>query len=165
MQTIRKRSLKETPIIRREIIKAYQEVSKRLGSQFSPDYSDLPKLSRLDVHDNFVLQSVAKFGGPARSNELSGDQTLVDGPDVSSQGLEIYENRLRSKLEPECNGQTVAIHIASGDHEVAHSSGNAMRAIRKRYPAGPVLLHTIGRVLDSGLAARMSGQRIVGRQQ
>jgi hypothetical protein len=79
--------------------------------------------------------------------------------ELLQKGLSIYEQRLRSRLEPEHDGQVVAIHVDSGDYEVGRSSGDAMRAMRQRRPVGKLLLHTIGVVSDSALAAQMCGQR------
>lgn len=73
-------------------------------------------------------------------------------------GLAIYE-RLKPLLEPVHNGKVVAIHVDSGDHVVAGTSGAAMRAMRKRRPAGQLALLTIGPVHDTGLARRMLGMR------
>lgn len=79
-------------------------------------------------------------------------------------GLAIYEQTPQPFLEPEHNGEVVAIHPDSGDYAVAATSGAAMRAMRQRHPTGQLLLHTIGPVTDPGLASRMLGRRpVAGR--
>jgi len=163
MQTIRERTFSENFGIRKEIRKAYQHVSERHGTPLSSYYGLFIIDMSMHIRENFAHQTTAKPRGKNSSSEISGDRSLSEGDQVTRRGMEIYENRLKSKLEPEFNGQSVAIHIGSGDYEVADSSGNAMRAIRKRYPSGPLLLRTIGTVSDFGLAARMSGKRIVGQ--
>jgi hypothetical protein len=87
--------------------------------------------------------------------------TTLDQDEITERGLRICESKLKALLEPEKNGQVVAIHLDSEDFEVAPSSGAAMRAMRKRRATGPLLLHTIGPVTDTGLAARMRGFRIL----
>lgn len=79
--------------------------------------------------------------------------------EVSQRGLEIYENRLKALLEPERNGEKVAIHIESGDHEVAPFTGAAVRALRTTHPTGQVVTLSIGPQPDYGLAARLFGGR------
>src|SRR3954453_12812207 len=61
---------------------------------------------------------------------------LIDHDDVQERGLAIYEARLKALLEPEHNGEVVAIHVDSGDHAVARFSGEALRQIRKLHPDG-----------------------------
>jgi hypothetical protein len=54
--------------------------------------------------------------------------------ELSKRGLAIYEEKLKTILEPEYNGQVVAIHVDSGDYVVAKNSPDAMRAMHSRYP-------------------------------
>lgn len=86
---------------------------------------------------------------------------VLDQDEVTERGLRIYESKLKASLEPEQNGRVVAIHVDTGDFEVAASSGAAMRGMRKRRPTGPLLLHTIGPVADSDLIARMRGSQVL----
>ncbi len=66
-------------------------------------------------------------------------------------GLEHYERTLRPILEPDLNGQVVAIHVASGDYEVARSSGDGgTRAVgpercARAAPAGSSSCTPLGR--------------------
>ncbi len=66
----------------------------------------------------------------------------LDG--LSELGFALYNDRLKGILEPEHNGQTVAIHLESGDHAVAANSPAALRSLRERRPAGKVMTMTIG---------------------
>lgn len=81
-----------------------------------------------------------------------------DLDDVTRRGLAIYEATLKARLEPACHGKVVAIHIDSEEHVVARTSGDALRAMRKRHPEGSLLLHTIGPVSDD-LAFHILRQR------
>lgn len=75
--------------------------------------------------------------------------------DVTRRGLEIYEGRLKPLLEPDHLGEVVAIHVDSGDHAVAASSPEAMRAMRRIHPSGLLFLYAIGPSPDYGLARHM----------
>lgn len=77
--------------------------------------------------------------------------------EVTRRGLAIYESRLKVILEPEHSGEVVAIHIDSGEHTVAASSPEAMRAMRWVHRSGLLFLYTIGPAHDHSLARRMVG--------
>lgn len=74
--------------------------------------------------------------------------------DLTRRGLAVYEARLKASLEPEHNNEFVAIEPDSEEYAIANSTGNAMRAMRKRQVAGPLLLMKIGPEPEYGLAAR-----------
>jgi hypothetical protein len=79
---------------------------------------------------------------------------------VSEAGRAIYEARLKPLLEPEFNGQEVAIHIDTGDYEVGKRSKRPGIALADRHPEGGMILITdVGppRPGDT-LTVRMSGQ-------
>ncbi len=81
------------------------------------------------------------------------------------QGLAIYDETLKPTLEPAYNKQYVAIHIASGEHAVARSSGDAMRAMRERQPSGPLVMMQIGPEPEWGLAGRLLAGQITSGQR
>ena len=88
-------------------------------------------------------------------NPLSSDD-YVD--ELGERGSAIYENRLKALLEPARNNQFVAIHVDSGDYEVARTSGSAMRAIRKKHPReGRLFIRKIGTEPEYQLASRICG--------
>lgn len=99
----------------------------------------------------------------AKSAEL-GPSPEMD--EATRRALALYEARFKSVLEPQHNGQFVAIHPDSEEYVVAPTSGDAMRAMYRRHPEGQVLLHLIGPAsAESGLAARMLGTRLAARRQ
>ena len=158
MQTTTKQTLVETPTIRSAVRAAYVRVLER---DYARSYSELTRLleqDRLAPHlgNGKITQVVSSLRRRSAHR--------ADLSDVSRRGLEIYDNQLRESLEPHFNGHVVAIHVDSGDFEVAPSSGDAMRAMRKRRPTGKLLLHTVGETSDTGLAARMSGTRIAAHR-
>lgn len=75
--------------------------------------------------------------------------------DAARRGRALYEAKLRALLEPEYNNRFVAIHPDSGEYAVADSTGNAMRAIRKKRPQGRLYLTKIGPEPEYGLTARI----------
>ena len=85
---------------------------------------------------------------------------------LSKRGLDLYEGTLKALLEPAYNNQYVAIHIDTEQYAVGRSSGDAMRAMRKRRPDGRLVIMQIGAEPEWGLAARLlAGQMIAGQQK
>lgn len=93
--------------------------------------------------------------------------TMTDEKDdvLYQQGLAIYDENLKPFLEPAYNNHYVAIHVASGEHAVAKSSGDAMRAMRKRQPEGPLVIMQVGPEPEWGLAGRLLASQMVAGQR
>jgi hypothetical protein len=51
-----------------------------------------------------------------------------------AQGEAIYQQRLKSQLEPAYYGQIVAIEVESGDHFIGHSVAEAAKKARAKHP-------------------------------
>ena len=82
----------------------------------------------------------------------------------TDRGIAVYEEKLKTVLEPEFDKKYVAIHVDTEDYEVADSSGNAMRAMRKRHPEGCLLMRRIGNEPEWGLMGRiLAGELAAGR--
>jgi hypothetical protein len=94
---------------------------------------------------------------PLLNPTVTHDQYGRPLDEVSRRGLEIYNDRLKSLLEPAQNGRVVAIHIDTGDYVVAASAPDALRAMRTTHPTGLLFRYTIGPAEDHGLARRMAG--------
>jgi hypothetical protein len=86
--------------------------------------------------------------------------------DLGRRGSEIYAG-LRPILEPAYNNSFVAIHVDSGEYEVARSAPTAKHAIRRRHPnEGQLFIRKIGDEPEYGLAARfLAGQLRSGRSR
>ena len=83
---------------------------------------------------------------------------------LTNHGLAIYEDKLKPILEPALDNKYVAIHVDSEDYEVADSSGDAMRGMRKRRSEGRLLMRRIGNEPEWGLAGRiLAGELAAGR--
>ena len=76
--------------------------------------------------------------------------------ELSRQGLALYDTKLKPLLEPEHNGQFVAIHVDTGDYATGRSSSVATQALLKRHPIdGRLVVRKIGPEPEFGLAARL----------
>ena len=76
--------------------------------------------------------------------------------------IDIYERRLKTNLEPEHSGKSVAIDADSGDYEIGRSHGEAARSLKDKRPPGVhIVTLTIGPPTpqDISLAHRMAGVR------
>jgi hypothetical protein len=86
--------------------------------------------------------------------------------DLTERGLAIYEQTLKTLLEPTQNGRFVAIHVDSEDYEVARTSADAIRAMLKRHPIdGKLVVRKIGDEPEYGLAARILAGEMQGERR
>jgi hypothetical protein len=85
------------------------------------------------------------------------DVFAADAPwrELGRIGERIYETQLKAELEPECDRQYIAIHVDTGDYAVAHTAGDAMRAINGKHPDSRWYVRRIGDEPEYGLAARI----------
>lgn len=79
---------------------------------------------------------------------------------LSAKGSAIYDQTLRAILEPRYNGQVVAIHLDSGDYEVAKNSPTASRALRARHNTGLMMVTDIGPAKMDRITLRMLGSQL-----
>jgi len=127
------------------------------GEVFRPqEHLNLPThmhyIITIDVSDATLKRNSESTGKSHASLEWSP----VD--DQDSPSWRIYNDKLRAILEPKHNGKLVAIHIETGDFEVARSSPQAWKALRKRQPAGQIDVIDIGPVaVDNPLSLRADG--------
>lgn len=64
--------------------------------------------------------------------------------DVARRGIQLYEQRLRSLLEPTHRGQFIAIEPDSGDYFVGQTDSEVVAAARKAHPGHLPLVLRIG---------------------
>jgi hypothetical protein len=64
--------------------------------------------------------------------------------EIGKRGLQIYESKLRTILEPQLHGKFVAIDVETEDHEVADEAAAASDRLWKRRPGAQVLIERIG---------------------
>ena len=83
---------------------------------------------------------------------------------ISKVGRAIYEEKLKDVLEPAHNGQVVAIHLDSGDYEIARYSRSAWTALRARRPDGMMMVSDIGPAKVDSLSVRMLASQVLTRQ-
>ena len=72
-----------------------------------------------------------------RSQDMSADE-------IVRVGMQIYEQQLKSLLEPEHHGRFVAVAIEDGDYEVKDTSLAADDALRERHPDAVFYVGRIG---------------------
>ncbi len=75
--------------------------------------------------------------------------------DIGTRGTAFYDLALYARLEPDHNGQFVAIHPDTQDYAVAPTSGDALRAQDARHPEGGLVVRRIDSEPEHGLAARL----------
>ena len=77
--------------------------------------------------------------------QISMSGTDVSGNDaIDARGQAIYDERLKSVLEPAHNGQSVAIHLDTGDYVVDRNWSRAIRKLREKHKDGFVYSLFIG---------------------
>lgn len=75
---------------------------------------------------------------------MKNELITTDDLDVLSQrGRAIYDEKLKALLEPEHNGQDVAIHLDSGDYQVGPRSARPAVALRRRHQDGGAIMTTL----------------------
>jgi hypothetical protein len=84
----------------------------------------------------------------------------IDFEALSVKGRDLYESCLKSMLEPEQNGMTVAIHLDSGDYAVARNSPSALRSVRVKRPSGMVMTMIIGPEREDQTLDRMLSRHV-----
>ena len=77
----------------------------------------------------------------------------VNKEEVARAGEWLYEQRLKSVLEPTHNGELVAIHIPSGEYFLGQSLLEASDGLRRKYP----------QAVHGEIYARRVGDRVVIR--
>jgi hypothetical protein len=118
-------------------------------TELQPALVDLDRTDKLRAMQFLASELAKEESAPA---PVDGDSPA----DPTAEALAFYKAELRPILEPDHNGENVAIHVETKDYEVAKGPGHAHRGLRARHPEGFVIIHQIGPA-DSGLVARMRG--------
>ncbi|MGO8672255.1 MAG: hypothetical protein ACLQVD_12920 [Capsulimonadaceae bacterium] len=126
-------------------------------SEIMPSLSELDRKSKLDAVQFLVAELASEETGLGIATDVASNTHDLDA-DVEK-AIEFYRTSLRELLEPEHNGDHVAIHVPSGSYLVDKWAGQASRALRAKHPeGGGIVVHKIGPA-DYGLVARMRGER------
>lgn len=84
---------------------------------------------------------------------------------LSAESQAVYDQKLKSLLEPEHNGEVVAIHLDTEDYEVAPQSSRARSLLRSRHPEGMIVTMDIGPVDPfDPLTLRMLSSQLLAEQ-
>lgn len=117
------------------------------GEVFRPEH---PINLRRNQHYSIVIEDQTDTHNPPLPN--------VEAIDTIDIAWKIYDQRLKSILEPSFNGQVVAVDPLSGDFEVARNSPSARRALQQRHPEHQFVVIDIGVLsVDNPLAVRNTG--------
>ncbi len=54
--------------------------------------------------------------------------------DLLQRGIKLYEERLKSELEPEHDGEMLALEVESGDHFLGRTATEAYRKAKAKHP-------------------------------
>ena len=79
--------------------------------------------------------------------------SLDSQADVKSRAWDLYDRKFKALLEPQFNGQTIAIDLNSEDYEVASRSSQAWRPLKARRPDANLVLIKIGPVASDWLSS------------
>lgn len=83
----------------------------------------------------------------------------------SDQGKTIYDERLKTILEPEHNGEIVAIDVETGEYAVGKTSLEVSRRLRERHPQALFLFMDIGPAKDSPTTDKVIAAGAAARRQ
>ncbi len=75
---------------------------------------------------------------------MSVQETRLSADEVVDRGKEIYTQRIRALVEPEHNGEVIAIDIHTGEFEIGDDPIPASRRLRARLPEAEVYLNRVG---------------------
>lgn len=78
--------------------------------------------------------------------------------ELTQRALEFYDAHLKAILEPEHDGEGLAIHPDTGDYLLAPTPTEAGRVMFERHPDGRFLTLRVGPTPEYALAARLLGR-------
>jgi hypothetical protein len=84
--------------------------------------------------------------------------------DLATRGYALYNERLKSLLEPEHNGETVAIHLDSGDYALGRNASRALESLWRRRPEGMTVTILIGPPKEDPTLVRMLADQVLRAQ-
>ena len=59
-------------------------------------------------------------------------------------GMKLYEERLKSELEPELNGRIVVVEVESGDYFLGQTANEAYKKAKEKHPDKPFAFLRVG---------------------
>jgi hypothetical protein len=68
----------------------------------------------------------------------------ISAQEVAQRGRKLYEERIRSQLEPEHDGRFLVVDVDSGEYAVADDELEAFARARERAPEGLLFLIRVG---------------------
>lgn len=96
----------------------------------------------------------------AQANPQVSEEYLIE---LGEHGQAIYE-KLKATLEPEFNGQHIAIHVDTEDYAIAKFSTLASRELIRRHPVdGRIFSRQIGTDPDNDFVARLAALEVLSK--
>jgi hypothetical protein len=88
-----------------------------------------------------------------------------DKDEIARRGKDLYERRVRVKVEAEGGneGRFLAIDVGSGDHEIADDALGAGAGLRRKRPDAVIYLMRVGRPDDRPRTAFRLGGRFLAK--
>lgn len=76
--------------------------------------------------------------------------------EIVRRGRDLYERRIRSRLEPDDEGKFVAVDVETGEFEIAADELTASKRVKARRPNAAICLLRVGHAS----AYRIGGKRL-----
>jgi hypothetical protein len=90
----------------------------------------------------------------------NSDTSNASLDDLARRGVVLYNERLKSLLEPTYNGKAIAINVETGEYLIADDLPDARRLFREKYATPNGITMIIGPETDTLMLARV----MVGRK-
>jgi hypothetical protein len=66
------------------------------------------------------------------------------GDDLLQRGMKLYEERLKSELEPEHDGEMLAVEVECGDYFLGRTATEAYRKAKAKHPGAEFAFLRVG---------------------
>jgi hypothetical protein len=84
----------------------------------------------------------------------------ITAQEVARRGRELYEERIRSRVEPEHDGRFLVVDVDSGEYALADDELEAFARAREKTPEGVLFLIRVGHRAAHRIGAASLGYRI-----
>jgi len=83
--------------------------------------------------------------------------TAVDPQDLARRGQAYYDEHLRDALEPEHNGEFLALDVETGDYELAATQLEALDRAEAKHPDSVFYILRVGHRTAARIGAQLRG--------
>ena len=64
--------------------------------------------------------------------------------DLLERGMKLYDERLKRELEPQHDGEMLAVEVESGDYFLGRTATEAYKKAKEKYPGGKFAFLRVG---------------------